>query len=69
MRGLQQGRADLGQRNSYVDIADREEAGLAVHCALKPVFINPLCEGDRVSFLQNNSSKSEDVGKGRSTRQ
>lgn len=55
--GLQQGRADLGQRNSYIDIADREEASLAIHRALKPVFINPLRKGDGVSFLQHSLVK------------
>lgn len=51
-RGLQQGRADLGQRNSHIDIGDREEAGLAIQRSLKPVLVNPLREGDVISFTE-----------------
>lgn len=47
-------RGGLRQRNGDIDIADGEEASLAMNCPLEPVIINLLCQCDGVSLLQQS---------------
>lgn len=46
-------RAGLGQRIGHVDVADREESGLAIDGAFEPIIIDLLRQSDGVPLLED----------------